>query len=77
MTCDCDPNFYLKYTAIYVGKPCIEEDYVVEQITPQQCRLRCAHPLSLFVAAAAAPPGGWLGVPRGPVAGEHGSSSGI
>ena len=40
MTCDTDPNFYLKYTNIHVGKPCVEEDYIVEDITPQQCRLR-------------------------------------
>lgn len=40
VTCDSDPNFYLKYTNIHVGKPSVEEDYVVEEITPQQCRLR-------------------------------------
>ena len=40
VTCDTDPTFYLKYTNIYVGKPSVEEDYVVEDITPQQCRLR-------------------------------------
>mmetsp|Transcript_6859 Transcript_6859/g.25298 ORF Transcript_6859/g.25298 Transcript_6859/m.25298 type:complete len:1170 (+) Transcript_6859:151-3660(+) len=40
VTCDTDPNFYLKYTDIYVGRPCVEEDYILEDITPQQCRLR-------------------------------------
>jgi hypothetical protein len=25
-----DPNFYLKYTNIHVGKPSVEEDYIVE-----------------------------------------------
>ena len=40
VTCDSDPNFYLKYTNIHVGRPSVEEDYVVEEITPQQCRLR-------------------------------------
>tara|TARA_B110000503_G_scaffold12354_2_gene16799 strand:- start:4950 stop:5939 length:990 start_codon:yes stop_codon:yes gene_type:complete len=40
VTCDTDPNFYLKYTNIHVGKPSVEEDYIVEDITPQQCRLR-------------------------------------
>lgn len=40
ITCDTDPNFYLKYTNIYVGRPVIEEDYVATAITPQQCRLR-------------------------------------
>lgn len=29
-----------RYTNIYVGKPCVEEDYIVGDITPQQCRLR-------------------------------------
>ena len=40
VTCDTDPNFYLKYTNIQVGKPSVEEDFIVEEITPQQCRLR-------------------------------------
>ena len=40
VTCDTDPNFYLKYTNIHVGKPSVEEDFIVEDITPQQCRLR-------------------------------------
>ena len=40
VTCDTDPSFYLRYTNIHVGKPCVEEDYIVEDITPQQCRLR-------------------------------------
>jgi DNA-directed RNA polymerase III subunit RPC2 len=32
--------FLLRYTNIYVGKPCIEEDLAPVPITPQQCRLR-------------------------------------
>jgi len=40
VTCDTDPNFFLKYTAIYVGLPSVEEDMVTKDITPQQCRLR-------------------------------------
>ncbi|KAK9824521.1 hypothetical protein WJX72_011068 [[Myrmecia] bisecta] len=40
VTCDTDPNFFLRYTDIYVGKPCVEEDYIMSDITPQQCRLR-------------------------------------
>eukprot|EP00877_Chromochloris_zofingiensis_P003786 jgi/Chrzof1/13408/Cz07g31260.t1 len=40
VTCDTDPNFYLRYTAIYIGKPCLEEEYRAEDVTPQQCRLR-------------------------------------
>lgn len=52
VTCDTDPNFYLKYTDIFVGKPCVEQDYVREEITPQQCRLRdmtYAAPISVDV----------------------------
>eukprot|EP00897_Mesotaenium_endlicherianum_P004680 jgi/Mesen1/423/ME000100S10653 len=52
VTCDTDPNFYLKYTDIFVGKPCVEQDYIVEDITPQQCRLRdmtYAAPISVDV----------------------------
>ncbi|KAL3690345.1 hypothetical protein R1sor_016654 [Riccia sorocarpa] len=40
ITSDVDPDFYLKYTDIFVGKPCVEQDYIVEDITPHQCRLR-------------------------------------
>ncbi|WIA33788.1 hypothetical protein OEZ86_006901 [Tetradesmus obliquus] len=40
VTCDTDPNFYLKYTNIHIGPPCLEEEYRQEEITPQQCRLR-------------------------------------
>ncbi|CAI7901448.1 unnamed protein product [Closterium sp. NIES-54] len=40
VTCDTDPNFYLKYLDIFVGKPSVQEDYVMEDITPQNCRLR-------------------------------------
>lgn len=29
-----------RYLDIYVGKPCYEEEYIVQEITPQQCRLR-------------------------------------
>lgn len=28
VTCDTDPNFFLRYTNIYVGKPCIEVDLI-------------------------------------------------
>lgn len=37
---DANPNFYLKYTDIHVGMPCVEQDYILEPITPHQCRLR-------------------------------------
>ncbi|GBF89068.1 DNA-directed RNA polymerase subunit 2 [Raphidocelis subcapitata] len=40
VACDVDPNFYLKYLAIHVGEPCLEEEYKTERVTPQQCRLR-------------------------------------
>ncbi|MCO5550846.1 hypothetical protein L7F22_004339 [Adiantum nelumboides] len=40
ITSDVDPNYYIKYLDIYVGKPSLEQDYMVESITPQQCRLR-------------------------------------
>ncbi|PNW76230.1 hypothetical protein CHLRE_12g542800v5 [Chlamydomonas reinhardtii] len=42
VTCDTDPNFYLKYTNIYVGGPSVDEDMVQVGTTPQQCRLRDA-----------------------------------
>ena len=38
---DHDPKFYLKYTDVHVGTPCVEEDsYASTQATPFQCRLR-------------------------------------
>mmetsp|Transcript_10383 Transcript_10383/g.31241 ORF Transcript_10383/g.31241 Transcript_10383/m.31241 type:complete len:1166 (-) Transcript_10383:34-3531(-) len=40
VTCDTDPNFYLRFLNIYVGRPSIEEEMVATDITPQQCRLR-------------------------------------
>jgi DNA-directed RNA polymerase III subunit RPC2 len=33
--CDADPSFYLKYTDIRVGKPSVEEDLIISDITPQ------------------------------------------
>ena len=40
ITSDYDPNFYLKYTDIRILTPCIEEDFIVSQLTPHECRLR-------------------------------------
>lgn len=40
VTCECDPNFYLKYTDIHVGKPSVEEDLTISNVTPNECRLR-------------------------------------
>lgn len=37
---DIDPQFYLHYTDIYVGEPCIDEAMLSYQVTPHQCRLR-------------------------------------
>lgn len=37
---DIDPNFFLRYTNIYVGSPRIEENMVGYEVTPQECRLR-------------------------------------
>ena len=52
MTCDTDPTFYLRYLDVYVGRPSVEEDYIVTNVTPQQCRLRdmtYAAPISVDV----------------------------
>ena len=52
VTCDTDPTFYLRYLNVYVGRPCVEEDYIVSDVTPQQCRLRdmtYAAPISVDV----------------------------
>lgn len=48
---DVDPKFFLQYTGITVGTPCIEEDdYTVKTITPFQCRLRdCTYSAPLWV----------------------------
>ncbi|GLJ24758.1 hypothetical protein SUGI_0473260 [Cryptomeria japonica] len=40
ITSDVNPNFYLKYIDIYVGMPCVEQDYIFEDIAPHKCRLR-------------------------------------
>jgi DNA-directed RNA polymerase III subunit RPC2 len=37
---DSDPNFFLKYRDIRIDMPCIEEDFTLTRITPQDCRLR-------------------------------------
>lgn len=38
--CDSDPSFFLEYTNIWVGQPCMMEDFVERKVTPQDCRLR-------------------------------------
>ncbi|CAF0705914.1 unnamed protein product [Brachionus calyciflorus] len=41
ITCQADPNFYLKYLNINVGFPDVEEGFgVSKSISPQECRLR-------------------------------------
>ena len=37
---DSDPNFFLKYRDIRIDMPCIEEDFTLTRITPQDSRLR-------------------------------------
>ena len=38
--CEADKQFFLKYKAVRVGEPSMEEDMVTSKTTPQQCRLR-------------------------------------
>eukprot|EP00966_Prymnesium_polylepis_P312684 7225485-Prymnesium_polylepis.1 len=46
ITCDADPNFYLKFLDVYLGQPSVEEEFSSERtwetdkFTPQECRLR-------------------------------------
>lgn len=48
---DADPNFFLRYTDIYVGEPNLEEEaFVTTNATPFQCRLRdCTYSAPLYV----------------------------
>jgi DNA-directed RNA polymerase III subunit RPC2 len=48
---EADPNFFLRYTDIYVGEPNLEEEaFVTTNATPFQCRLRdCTYSAPLFV----------------------------
>ena len=41
VTCDSDPNFYLRYKNVSVGSPEMMDELMMKHdITPQQCRLR-------------------------------------
>ncbi|KAL3908592.1 MAG: hypothetical protein SGPRY_009736 [Prymnesium sp.] len=46
ITCEADPNFYLKFLDVYLGQPSVEEEFSSERtwetdkFTPQECRLR-------------------------------------
>src|SRR4051794_40154531 len=37
---ESDPNFYLRYLDIRVGKPSVQDGLVVNEVTPMECRLR-------------------------------------
>ncbi|XP_042432808.1 DNA-directed RNA polymerase III subunit 2-like [Zingiber officinale] len=37
--CRHDPNFYLRYTNIKVGRPTVEVDHATRMLTPHECRL--------------------------------------
>ena len=39
-TCDSDPDWFLQYTDVRVGKPTQAVNYVEQRITPHECRLR-------------------------------------
>ncbi|XP_042436786.1 DNA-directed RNA polymerase III subunit 2-like isoform X1 [Zingiber officinale] len=39
LVCRHDPNFYLRYTNIEVGRPMVGVDHAVEKLTPHICRL--------------------------------------
>lgn len=40
VTSKVDPNFYLKYTDIYVDNPTVEEQMIPSNVSPHECRLR-------------------------------------
>ncbi|XP_014670724.1 PREDICTED: DNA-directed RNA polymerase III subunit RPC2-like [Priapulus caudatus] len=41
VTCEADPNFYVKYLDIYVGMPDVEESFnITKSVSPHECRLR-------------------------------------
>ena len=40
VTCESNPSFKLIYTDINVGKPSIEENGILYDLTPQECRIR-------------------------------------
>lgn len=40
VTCDADQNWSLRFTDVSVGKPSVEEEMIVSEIKPQECRLR-------------------------------------
>lgn len=40
ITCESNPGFKLTYTDINIGKPSIEENGILYELTPQECRIR-------------------------------------
>lgn len=40
LVCDADPEWFLQYTAVRVGKPTVAVQYVDTTLTPHECRLR-------------------------------------
>lgn len=50
ITSDSDPNWFIEYTNVYVGKPNIKEQMTVDSTTPHQCRMRdLTYAASIFV----------------------------
>lgn len=57
ITCEADPNFYLKFLDVYLGQPSVEEEFSSERtwetdkFTPQapiSCILLLLHPVTAF-----------------------------
>jgi DNA-directed RNA polymerase III subunit RPC2 len=40
LTCDADPDWYLRYLDVRVGSPTTKVNYVERKLTPHDCRLR-------------------------------------
>jgi DNA-directed RNA polymerase III subunit RPC2 len=40
LTCDADPDWFLQYTAVRVGRPMASVNYVDKPLSPHECRLR-------------------------------------
>lgn len=40
LTCDADPEWYMRYLDVRVGSPTTKVNYVERRLTPHDCRLR-------------------------------------
>lgn len=40
LTCDADPEWYMRYLDVRVGSPTTKVNYVERKLTPHDCRLR-------------------------------------